>query len=713
MRYVRLLPLFIACAGLLFRAAPAEFSVASPDNSLMVTVLCDTSDTFLAGETTVGFRVMLDGATVIGYSPLGLRLSEPAFDGPLASPAQAFDIIDETYGMISGKKSLHRNRSNQLTLSFQTAHALTIKLVVRAYDDAAAFRYVLEGGRDKAAIAGEHSAWSIPAGSAAWIQEVTKNYEATFDSFTVGDSIPFERYGNFPALFQTPGGTWILLTEASVYGTYGACHYSLDSSRAALYRIAFPQAVIAGDTPWETPWRVAIIARKLHSLVESNVVENLNPPNAIGDSSWVKPGRAAWSWWSDDNSPESLSVQKNYVDFAKEIGWEYVLVDHGWSTSWMPELVEYGRARGVGILVWYNWSDLDAAGKRNAEFSQLAGWGVKGVKVDFIDNDGQDRMQFYDSLCAAAAEKRLLVNFHGTTLYRGQRRRWPHLMTMEGVRGAEHYKYEDPDQGYPSPAQNCILVYSRNVVGPMDYTPVAFSTPNRVTTEAHELALSVVFESGLQHFADSPQSYRAGAGYRFLSRVPAAWDNTKFLAGYPGRYACIARRKGNDWYIAAINAGEVRSVPLALPFVKPGAYAVDLYADSSSSGRVVVRRTTISPQTITTLSMAANGGCCFVIENGYDPARDSLSIRFEGTRAESGPMRSVVVRKTPTSYEVRVGLARSCTVRLLDMKGRSLASKTAGRGEMIRFSTARLAAGVHVVSVDDGAVQYAQRFVHK
>jgi hypothetical protein len=711
------MPLIIRNTGILLLVCWAcasytlgfTYTFTSPGNVCAVTVVQDTSGNPFPGETDLGFMATVGNDTAIRWSPLGIRMTEPLFDGMLRFVSQSTESIDETYPMISGKVAQQRNRCTQETFVFTSVDSLQVKLIMRAYDDGVAYRYVLDNGRKQAAISEDLSGFALPVGSAAWMQEVTKNYEATYECYSVGDSMPFEKYGNFPALFNTPAGSWVLLTEAGTNGTTGAGHYTVSPDSRTLYRIALSQPVITGDLAWVLPWRVAIMGRGLAAIIESNLVEQLNAPSAIADESWILPGRVAWSWWSDDESPKSLEKQKLFVDFAGSMGWEYVLADEGWSSNWISELVQYAGARNTGVLVWYNWIDLDSPAELEERLSRLTAWGVKGIKVDFIDNDGQDRMRFYDSLLVKTAEKKLLVNLHGTTLYRGWRRQWPNLLTVESVRGAEHYKYIDSANGYPSPQQNCILPFTRNVVGPMDYTPVTFSASARTTTAAHELALSVVFESGLQHFADSPQSYSASSGKQFLMDVPAKWDNTRFLAGYPGQYACIARRSNGNWFVAGINAGEARDATFGLSFAKQGSYATVLYDDDTEND-LDARHDTIDTRGVITVSMAARGGFCFMLADAYDPLRDSLATKQTGAAdASRQPVRVSVIAG---GYELHIGAPGEYTVKVLDILGKSLLIKKVQGLETVRIGTKQFAAGVRLLCVTRGAMRYVQRLVN-
>jgi hypothetical protein len=292
---------------------------------------------------------------------------------------------------------------------------------------------------------------------------------------------------------------------------------------------------------------------------------------------------------------------KAFIDLAAEMGWEYFLVDANWNYVDEPailDLLKYAMSKKVGILLWYNsggpHNEVTEAPRdrmmprdvRRREFAWLQKIGVKGVKVDFFQSDKQNLMQHYLDILRDAADFDMMVNFHGCTMPRGWQRTFPHLMTMEGVRGAECYIF-DPKFPAAAPSHNTILAFTRNVVGSMDYTPVTFSDNNnpRKTTAAHELALSVVFESGWMHLADGVAGYRTQPDFvkDFLRGVPVAWDDVKFLAGVPGDHIALARRKGGDWYLGAIN-GIDQAVTLKLPldFLPAGAsYAMTRIGDGT------------------------------------------------------------------------------------------------------------------------------------
>jgi hypothetical protein len=321
------------------------------------------------------------------------------------------------------------------------------------------------------------------------------------------------------------------------------------------------------------------------------------------DPDWVEPGRVAWSWWSESNRQSDFDRHCEYVDYAAERGWEHVLIDLGWDEEWLPELIEYADDRGVGIEVWSHFVELNTESKRAERLSTWADMGVSGIKVDFMDSDDQGRMAFYEELAADAAEYELTVNFHGSAVPTGLRRRWPNIMTYEGVRGAEYYKWTTN-----TPEHNAILPFTRNVVGPMDYTPVTFSADHSTTSVGHELGQAVVYESALQHFADSIDTY---ANYPLaesvLEAVPTAWDETRFLRGHPGSEATIARRCGDEWFVGCIMAGPDRSVEFPVEFLD-GATTATVTTDTDDGGALTESEEEVAPGETLSVSVAENGG---------------------------------------------------------------------------------------------------------
>ena len=502
-------------------------------------------------------------------------------------------------------------------LAFENPNKEKIRIIFRAYNDGIAFRYHFPGSDGSLhKIVFESSGFAISKEAKAWIQPYDLNvrlkpcYETYYeDGVTPGTPSPNPAGWAFPALF-TVNNTWMLVSEAGLDDTYCATHLE-DKNGNGVYTIRFPEKEeVTSDAgpepvstlPWTTPWRLVVIGSSLNALYQTTLVTDLNPPSKIKDTSWIKPGRASWSWWSKGSTTKEFNVQKDYIDFNASMGWEYVLIDAGWPQMQggkMEDLVAYAKSKGVGIFLWYHsgmgrekdtisMSNLMAFPEsRRKEMAQIQQWGVKGIKVDFFDSDKQPVIKRYFDIMKDAADYKMMVNFHGSTLPRGWERTYPHLVSMESVKGAEGYgRQEFCDK---APAHNTILPFTRNIVGSMDYTPVTFTNKReaiRQTTFGHELALSVVFESGVFHFADQMNSYNAlpEAPKKFLKNVPVAWDETRYLAGMPGKYVVLARRKGSQWYIGGINGqSSEQEVIIDLPFLKKKA-SVEIITDGEQPG---------------------------------------------------------------------------------------------------------------------------------
>lgn len=619
-----------------------EWRLHSPDSSLHLTVFI-TSDSL---GSQLGYKVAtLNGKVltdVIKTSILGFK----AKDGDLSGGFTLEEVgeiteVKETFSVLTGKASRIKNLANQKTWLFRTADGTKLEVTFRAYDDGFAFKYKYPETNAKTfTIEEELSSFNFASTGEAWLQPYdtiskwTPAYEKYFlAEVPIGASSPNTEGWCFPGLFKS-GDNWILLSEAgAMNGFYGA---HLQAEKDGGYRIRLPEkeeAMGQGSTAplnnsgWESPWRFAIIGENLSTIVASKMVKRLAEPSVIKNTSWIKPGRASWSWWSDHDSSRSYEKMIPFIDLAQEMGWEYFLVDANWET--MPDgdlkdIVEYGKERGVGILVWYNSGGphntvtegprdrMHLAESRRAEFKKLRDLGVKGVKIDFFQSDKPHIIQQYEDILKDAANNEILVNFHGATIPRGWSRTYPNLMTMESVRGAETYSFSKEYPDY-APSQNTILPFTRNLLGSMDYTPVTFSdqTYPHSTTYSHELALAVLFESGIQHFADRVESYRSlePKVKEFLQEVPVAWDNTVLIDGYPGSHVSLARRKGALWYVAGINgADKEKEMTIPFHFLKSGLYEVRLIEDGESDETFAIKSVEVQKDSKIKIKVPPFGG---------------------------------------------------------------------------------------------------------
>ncbi|MES2880938.1 MAG: glycoside hydrolase family 97 catalytic domain-containing protein, partial [Bacteroidota bacterium] len=402
-------------------------------------------------------------------------------------------------------------------------------------------------------------------------------------NISVTDTAPTKAGWVYPALFQTRTA-WVLITEAAIDKNYCATRLQ-SASPGGEYRIGFPDGkeIKTGGgilpkftTPYSSPWRILTIG-SLKTIIESTLGTDVAAPAKNFDKTFIRPGKASWSWIMSKDDSIVYSEQKRYIDFAAEMDWQYCLIDADWDRKIgyekIQELSSYAATKNVGLLLWYNsagdWNTVKYTPKnkllshtnRVAEFGRIEAMGIKGVKIDFFGGDGQSVMQYYIDILEDAAMVGLMINFHGATLPRGWHRTYPNLLTTEAVRGFEMITFNQADADLA--ATHCaMLPFTRNAFDPMDFTPMNLykivTKVKRKTTSAFELATSVLFYSGIQHFAESAYGMSQVPDYvrQFLKALPIQWDDVKFIDGYPGKYIVLARRAGNKWYVAGINATE-------------------------------------------------------------------------------------------------------------------------------------------------------------
>ena len=642
----RLRDFFVLAVSVLVFVSCAEqnsWQLSSPDGKLIVSIDNVEPENQLFYQ--VSNRTETGEIVVISSSPLGIEREDQQFiEGLSFISASPVEVIDEKYSLLHGKRKDFRDFSNQLTLHFYNDQGSNLNLIFRAYNDGVAFRYNFpEEDEELYTVINEVTGFSLPEDGIAFMLphadagEWWPSYEQYFQKdIEIGTPSPNKAGWSFPALFEIHDGNyWVLISEAGLDKTYCGMRLNQEADNGN-YTIRMPDAeegLGIGDVypsstlPWATPWRLIIMGESLKPVVESSMVTHLSPPSVVEDTEWILPGRASWSWWSDGQSPRNYNKLIDFIDYAAEMGWEYSLVDANWQEMGdekIRKLVNYANEKSVGVLFWYNSGGdhntvteeprdrVQERAIRREEFKFLHEIGAKGIKVDFFHSDKQDRIQQYLGILEDAEDFQLMVNYHGCTLPRGWSRTYPHLMSMESVKGEECYGF---DKSYTenAPWHNTILPFTRNVVGPMDYTPVAFSDDNHphVTSYAHELALSVVYESGWVHFADAVESYRKMPEEvtDFLKTVPAAWDEIEFLSGYPGKFAVLARQSDGDWYIGGIN-GETKdqAVKIDLSFLGEGAFSMLLIQDEETSREFSIENRPVMSDQSLEIVMPALGG---------------------------------------------------------------------------------------------------------
>ncbi|MCO4697051.1 glycoside hydrolase family 97 catalytic domain-containing protein [Streptomyces sp. RO-S4] len=581
-------------------------------------------------DGTLTLTVRKGATTVLAPSPLGIVTSAADLTSGLGPVSRHTRQVTERYSMTTGKQLRRTARMTETRFTFAGRGGARLGLVVRVADDGVAYRYVLPGS-GTVTVEREASAFRLPGSAQAWLTPYSPNYERLYAPATAADA-DTGAYA-YPALFRV-GDTYALLTESDVDGRYDASRLA-HTRGDGTYEVRLADPAVTSEGPLATPWRTAVVG-DLATVTESTLVDDLAPPSRIADTSWIRPGAVAWSWLDGFGAAQrSLAAQQRFVDLSAARGWPYTLVDDGWKTTdWMPELIAYARERGVQVLLWVHYGDLDTAAERAEFLPRVKAWGAAGLKIDFMDSDSQERFRWYDDILRDTARHRLLVNFHGATLPKGIQRTWPHVMTLEAVFGAE--------QGTVPATGLTALPYTRNAVGSMDYTPMGFQFGTRTVSDAAELALSVVYESGFQNYAGSVTAYRDRPELsRFLEQVPTVWDETRLLSGRPGESATFARRHGDRWFLGAVHAGAAGTDRVPLDFLGGGRWLAEVVRDGEGGGllrerHVVTRRDALKVPT------AERGGFAGQVCR-YVPGRDTCDravTRLPMTALTAGPARS-------------------------------------------------------------------------
>lgn len=592
-----------------------EYTLSSPDGHLRLTV--DTGK-------RLTWSLMHDSTKVIVPSPISLSLSDGKVLG--ASPRVkkvSTRKVDTSFATPFYKKSEVKDVYNELTLRLSDG----LSVIFRAYDDGAAYRLSLDG-KGARRVTSEEAMFNFAGDYKAFIPYVNDlrdadyPYSYSFESYY--DESPIsEMYADslaiVPLLVELPHGKKALIMEGDVEGYPGMFLVKGENANSIEARFA-PEPLsekIGGfselnlipvetapyiaklEGPVTLPWRAVTVVTSDSQLADSDMAQRLASPSRIADTSWIKPGKVAWDWWNNWNVtgvdfPAGINTPtyKYYIDFAAENGLEYIIVDEGWSRESLmspvegidiAELARYGKEKGVGVILWARWRDVDK--EMDVAFPHYAGLDIAGFKVDFFDRDDRRVIESMTRIADGAARNRLLLDLHGMKAT-GIQRTYPNVVNFEGVKGLENYKWLPVVDGKPGVdvmRYDVTAPFIRMAAGPMDYTPGAMTnaapgnyrsindTPMSFGTRAHQLAMYVVYEAPLQMLADSPGAYRSNPeSLRFISAIPTVFDETRVLAGEVGEYIAVARRKGDTWYVGALTSLTPRDLKIQLSFLAPG-----------------------------------------------------------------------------------------------------------------------------------------------
>lgn len=601
-------------------AATAPLTVASPNGALVVTIGTGAQLTWslsLRGRVLLSpsrVALTLDDGRVLGAAPRVTRTTTRKVDQVLRP-------------VVRYKRAEVPDRFNERRVDFAGRYSL----IVRAYDDGVAYRWAtalpgeitIHDETASFAFAGDHLLYFPEEAS------LISHQEREYKKPRISELKPGQ-FSGLPALAVVEGGPKLAITEADLFdypgmdlttageahtlrGLFPAYPAKTEMQRDRTERVTERAAYIARTRGTrELPWRVLVVADRDEVLLETDIVFRLASETAMADTSWIRPGKVAWDWWNWNNvfgvpfrAGVNTDTYKHYVDFAAENGIEYVILDEGWYRlgdllSVAPEidmesLAAHAKQRGVGLILWVVWKTFDQ--QMEAALDRFASWGVKGIKVDFMQREDQWMVNFYERVAKAAAARKLLVDFHGAYKPTGLYRTYPNVLTSEGVLGLEQSKWSE----LASPVNAVTFPFLRMMAGPVDYTPGAmhnatkaafkpvFNRPTSQGTRCQQLAMYVVYESPLQMLADSPSNYRREPeSLAFLSKVPVVWDETRVLSAALGEHILTARRSGGDWYVGALTNWDARDLEADLAFLGAGFFDAEVFRDGPNADRVGV-----------------------------------------------------------------------------------------------------------------------------
>lgn len=648
-RMIALAMLALSPAGIA-HADTSPVEVRSPDSTIRIVVASSS------GTAPPTYTVERRGEVIVASSRLGLQLRYSRNFGPFDIAGVVRHSVDQRYALIATKAATARDHYNEVTVSLveRNGEQRAIDLIVRAYDDGVAFRYRLARQPGTVSIVNELTEFVFPADYDCWglnLGRTDTPHEGRFDPVKASD-MRFTQLFDAPVACRTRS-TAFLLAEADL-DDYAAMYLTgrveggLGMQVALSPRWDDRKIAVRRDLSGAgllTPWRVVMMADRAGDLIASNLIANLNPPSKLADHSWIVPGKSAWDWWSDPYAANTgvprvdPATIRRFIDFAAASGFPYMLIDEGWAVHIpespghpdpgnsdilnakpgidMPALVRYAADRHVGLMLWVRWNTLDP--QIDAAFDLYRRWGIKGVKIDFMDRDDQEMVGFYHRVVSSAAAHHLLVDLHGAYHPTGLNRTWPNFITQEGVMGAEWNKWST----WVTARHNVTLPYTRMALGPMDYTPGGFGNtpppafdprmtrPTVQTTRGQALAMYIVYDSPLQMVSDEPAAYAEpdAAGFDFVREVPTTWDEVRFISGEIGQSVVLARRKGRDWYVGAMTNEVGRNIEVPLAFLGAGRFTATSWTDGATPMMVTkAQRSSLRARDVLTLELAPMGG---------------------------------------------------------------------------------------------------------
>lgn len=625
-------------------AGSQNFTLHSPDNKIIVQVI---------NGNQLTYSVNYAGQPLVLPSPLGFEFkNEPAMQSNFEVTGTREQTINETWQpVVKSKHASVQNSCSELQVNLREKEGLMRRMDIffRAYNDGVAFRYRLyrseiNGNRQ---ITKELTGFQMPGSPKAWVVEYEKGYSSSQESEFWPRELSYMKKSTkagLPFLIEANKNVYAAITEANIDnypGFYlGASDEKDDNSITLVTKLApLPGEKEDGvkarfADKLLSPWRVIMVASTPGKLIESEIIQNLNEPCKIKDPSWIKPGLSAWDhWWSGEVKVDMETIKK-YIDLASTEGWPYMLIDWQWYGPFnkpeaditkpapqlnMPKLLRYAKSKDVRLWLWLYNSDVNRNNNFEKAFALYEKWGIAGIKIDFMDRDDQDMVNWYHEIIQTAANHHLMVDFHGAYKPDGIIRTYPNMITREGVMGEEYYKFSNR----VTPEHNVTLPFTRMLAGQMDYTPGGFLNVTKeqfsqrtpavsMNTRCAELAKFVVYESPFMVYCDHPNHIYNQPGEDFLRIVPTVWDDIKVLGGYPGEYVALAKRTGNKWFIGAMNNSTEKTITIKADFLPAGKYQLETWADAEDANtnptRLSKSKTTITAGQTLKIKMAIGGG---------------------------------------------------------------------------------------------------------
>ncbi|MGD8778169.1 MAG: glycoside hydrolase family 97 protein [Ignavibacteria bacterium] len=635
---------FICTAGIAKSQNQKMYEVQSPDGTIKLLVNAGTGITY---------SVFVDGKEIVEPSAISMNIGGNSIPGenPAVEDIQRKEIREQIKPVVPEKFAVIENHCNELSVNFAESYSV----IFRVYNNGVAYRFKTNFDKNIKVIS-EQAEFNFAGSNHIYLSEEKDFFSHNEESYQYLqlDTLESGILSSLPVLVETAGPK-VLIAESSLRDypgmwlkTWGGNKLNAAFPQFALESSALPDSdrdvpvtkyadfIAKTNGNRSFPWRIIAIAKKDADLITNQLVYQLGEELQIKDPSWIKPGKVAWDWWNANNiygvdfrAGINTETYKYYIDFASKYGIEYIILDEGWYKLGnllevvpemdVEEIIAYGKGKNVKIILWVVWKTLDE--QLQTALDLFEKWGVAGIKVDFMQRDDQEVVNYYWKIAEEAAKRKMLVDFHGAYKPSGLRRAYPNVITREGVKGLEHNKWSEDI----TPSHNLTLPFIRMVPGPMDYTPgamvnaqpdnfgVIFNRPMSMTTRAHQAAMYVVYESPLQMMADNPSNYlREQETAEFISRIPTTWEDTRVLEAEVGEYLILARKNGSNWYIGAMTNEKAREFTIELSFLDNDNYSAEIFEDGINADRYasdyLKDSRSVSKENSIKIKMAPGGG---------------------------------------------------------------------------------------------------------